>query len=151
MSIPDNPAPGNSVPAGVIPRDWPIDRVVEREPGRKCVALKYLSFSDPIFTEHFPGMPIYPGSMVLNSVFATGRAMMEGGPAAWRVAGVKRAAFRRPSLPGRVLTIIATVDAEIPPGAMAEVRYSLSDGHPAPLGNGAFLLEPVAPLEPVAS
>lgn len=130
---------------GVVPRDWPIDRVVEREPGRKCVALKYLSFSDPIFTEHFPGMPIYPGSMVLNSVFATGRTMMEGGPAAWRVAGVKRASFRRPSLPGRILTITTSIAPDGPPGSAAEVRYTVGDGEGTPLGNGSILLAEAAP------
>ncbi|UEM24782.1 hypothetical protein JL100_034110 (plasmid) [Skermanella mucosa] len=144
MSNPDIPL-ADTAP-GVVPRDWPIDRVVEREPGRKCVAQKYLSFSDPIFTEHFPGMPIYPGSMVLNSVFATGRAMMEGGPAAWRVAGVKRASFRRPSLPGRILTITATIAPDgVPAGAPAEVRYTVGDGEGTPLGNGSILLAQVAP------
>ncbi|WP_338553879.1 hypothetical protein [Paenibacillus sp. KS-LC4] len=51
-------------------RSHSLDRVIELEPGRFITALKFLSYNEPIFNEHFPEREVYPGSMVLQSIFS---------------------------------------------------------------------------------
>lgn len=89
-----------------------VDRITLWEPprrarGRKCVAL-----SDDVFADHFPGAPIWPGAMILESLAQLGGALCdEAARAAGRadalslLAVVHRAKFRRAVRAGDVIEL----------------------------------------------
>jgi len=109
----------------VLPVGYPyllIDRVVERGEGvvvtRKCVTA-----NEPYFQGHFrPPFPsIMPGTMILEGMAQTAGLLLEKGRLAV-LAGVERARFRRPVVPGDVLTITARVARRRGAVLVAEVR-----------------------------
>ena len=50
-----------------------IDRVLECEPGTRVVAIKALAYNEEFFRDHFPGMPVVPGAMVLEGFVQAAR------------------------------------------------------------------------------
>ena len=54
-----------------LPHRYPfllIDRVIEYTCGNRIVTLKNVSFNDPIFQGHYPGVPIYPGAYIMEAM-----------------------------------------------------------------------------------
>lgn len=45
-----------------------IDRIEEIRHGHHIVGVKCVSLSDDVFDEHFPGYPIFPGTLVLEGM-----------------------------------------------------------------------------------
>jgi 3-hydroxyacyl-[acyl-carrier-protein] dehydratase len=93
----------------LLPHRYPfllIDRVLDYTPGESLTALKNVSINEPIFTGHFPSMPIFPGVLLLEALAqATGilgfktvteRAENE----LYLFAGIDEARFKRPVVPG---------------------------------------------------
>jgi 3-hydroxyacyl-[acyl-carrier-protein] dehydratase len=57
-----------------IPQRYPIlmiDRVLEESPGR-CVTLKNITIDECFINGHFPGRPIMPGSLLMESMAQAG-------------------------------------------------------------------------------
>lgn len=44
-----------------------IERVIELEPGKSATGIKCVSVNEPYFMGHFPGAPIMPGVLVIES------------------------------------------------------------------------------------
>jgi len=87
-----------------------IDRVLECEPGKSVVAVKALAFNEEFFRDHFPGMPVLPGAMVLEGFVQAGRhclAAMEGGHDRWVLGAVRQMRFNRFATPGEVVRLEA--------------------------------------------
>ena len=87
-----------------------IDRVEELEPGRRCVALKFVDPEDPIFAGHFPARPILPGVLIIEAVAQTagvmlGSAAPQGDAGIALLAAVSRFKFLKPVIPGQQLRI----------------------------------------------
>ncbi|HEY8417948.1 MAG TPA: 3-hydroxyacyl-ACP dehydratase FabZ [Limnochordales bacterium] len=105
----------------LLPHRFPmlmVDRIVELERGRRAVGIKNVTITDPVFTGHYPDMPILPGVLILEAMAQVGGICLlpEEGPQALgpdaRVplfTGVDNARFRRPVVPGDQLRIEATV------------------------------------------
>jgi 3-hydroxyacyl-[acyl-carrier-protein] dehydratase len=55
----------------------PIDRELDLTKNIRLSTLKFLPKTEPIFIEHFPDFSIYPGSMIINSVLATLKALIK--------------------------------------------------------------------------
>ena len=53
-----------------------IDRIVELEPGIRCVALKSVDSAEPFFAGHFPGKAILPGVFLIEAVAQTAAVML---------------------------------------------------------------------------
>jgi len=96
----------------VIPQRDPfllIDEVIALEPGRKCIARKYLTENDFWVPGHFPGMPVTPAVMTIEMLAQTGAvcigAMEEYKGKVALFAKIDKAKFRRQLLPGEVVTL----------------------------------------------
>jgi 3-hydroxyacyl-[acyl-carrier-protein] dehydratase len=91
-----------------------IDRVVELEPGVRCVAVKFVDPANPIFAGHFPAKPILPGVLLIEAVAQTAGIMLgsaapqDSGRAGGQLAllaAVNRFKFLKPVTPGQELRI----------------------------------------------
>ncbi|MGI5309447.1 3-hydroxyacyl-ACP dehydratase FabZ [Rheinheimera sp. WS51] len=93
----------------LLPHRYPfllIDRVLDYTPGESLTAIKNVSINEPIFTGHFPNMPIFPGVLILEALAqATGilgfktvteRAENE----LYLFAAIDEARFKKPVVPG---------------------------------------------------
>ena len=52
----------------LLPHRYPfllIDRVLDYVPGESLTAVKNVTINEPIFTGHFPNLPIFPGVLIL--------------------------------------------------------------------------------------
>jgi 3-hydroxyacyl-[acyl-carrier-protein] dehydratase len=93
-----------------LPHRYPIilvDRVLEVVPGERIVALKNVTINEPYFMGHFPGYPVMPGVLIIESM-AQACAILtyvtlqpkEGDGTLFYFAGIDAARFKRPVLPG---------------------------------------------------
>lgn len=97
-----------------IPHRYPfllIDRVVELVPNQSAVGLKNVSANEHFFQGHFPGHPVMPGVLIIESMAQTAAVLVVetlGPDAAGKLVyfmTIESAKFRRPVVPGDQLRI----------------------------------------------
>lgn len=120
-----------------LPHRYPfllVDRVVSIEPkgdltstkgcedkiGTRIVALKNVSFNEPMFQGHFPDFAIFPGVLTIEAMaqtasFATYPYIMQDPAQMARgfsvvLLGVDDVRFRKPIVPGDVMRMEATLE-----------------------------------------
>jgi 3-hydroxyacyl-[acyl-carrier-protein] dehydratase len=80
-----------------------VDRILSLEPGRSIAAVKNVSATEDVFDDHFPGCPIFPGALIIET-FEQAAQLLIGASHAFgrvgRLARVSRAAFRHFVRPG---------------------------------------------------
>lgn len=54
-----------------------LDRITVLSPPEHAAALKCVSLSDDVFADHFPGLPVYPGALVLEALAQLGGVLLE--------------------------------------------------------------------------
>lgn len=99
----------------MLPHRYPfllIDRVLELEEGRRCKALKNVTGNEPFFQGHFPGNPVMPGVLIVEAMAqacgVAAFALDEDVQNKWLLfAGIDKARFKRPVVPGDQLLIEA--------------------------------------------
>lgn len=99
-----------------------VDAVAEYEPGRRLVALKNVSVNEEFFQGHFPGAPLMPGVLMIETL-AQAAAMLVLDPRGRDRAflrGVDGAKFRRQVVPGDRVRLELTLERRR--GALARVR-----------------------------
>lgn len=98
----------------LLPHRYPflmIDRVVNYEEGKTLTAIKNVSINEPLFTGHFPNMPVFPGVLILEAMAqATGLLAFKtfGAPKEnelYYFASIDNAKFRKPVMPGDQLVL----------------------------------------------
>jgi 3-hydroxyacyl-[acyl-carrier-protein] dehydratase len=101
----------------ILPHRYPfllIDRVVEIDPGQRVVALRNVTANEPQFTGHFPGRPIMPGVLLVESLAQAGAVavLSSSGNRGKLVlfAGIDECRFRRIVIPGDTLRLEITVE-----------------------------------------
>lgn len=135
----------------MLPQRYPfllLDRVLELEEGKRCKAVKNVTSNEPFFQGHFPGYPIMPGVFIVEAmaqacgiaIVAALVALHEDVANKWLMfAGIEKARFKRPVIPGDqliieavytfhklnlwVFSVRATVDGQIV--AQAEIRTAI--------------------------
>ncbi len=100
----------------ILPHRFPmllVDRITDFEPMKFARGYKNISLNEPIFSGHFPGNPVMPGVYIIEAMAQVGGiAILASGDMARKVpylAGIDRAKFRRPVVPGDQLMMEATV------------------------------------------
>jgi 3-hydroxyacyl-[acyl-carrier-protein] dehydratase len=98
----------------LLPHRYPfllVDRVVEIVPGRRLTAYKNVTINEPFFDGHFPGHPVMPGVLILESL-AQAAALLSyrssGVASSEKVTylmAIDKAKFRRPVVPGDCLQL----------------------------------------------
>ena len=60
---------------GLLPHRYPfalVDKVIEHIPGERAVAVKNVTINEPQFQGHFPGRPLMPGVLIVESMAQVG-------------------------------------------------------------------------------
>ncbi|WGV16694.1 3-hydroxyacyl-ACP dehydratase FabZ [Fuscovulum ytuae] len=98
----------------IIPHRYPfllVDKVRDIVINESCVGIKNVTANEPQFTGHFPGMPIFPGVMIIEAMAQTsgilvGLSMdLVDKQAKVFFMGVDGVKFRRKVVPGDVLEL----------------------------------------------
>ena len=92
----------------ILPQRFPfvmIDRIIDFVPGEKCTAIKNVSVNEPYFQGHFPGRPIMPGVLILESMAQAGAFLVlhdleDPLKKGMLFSAVEKSKFRAPIVPG---------------------------------------------------
>lgn len=107
----------------ILPHRFPfllVDKVISWTPGpeeknragQKIVAIKNVTFNEPFFTGHFPGLPVMPGVLQIEAMaqaaclayYRRGDPEMD-----FFIASADNVKFRKPVVPGDVLELHAEI------------------------------------------
>ena len=100
----------------MIPHRYPfllIDRVSEMRTDHSVTGLKNVTYNEPFFQGHFPGAPVMPGVLIIESMAQTSALLVVhtlGGDANGKLVyfmSIDGARFRKPVVPGDQLWIHA--------------------------------------------
>jgi 3-hydroxyacyl-[acyl-carrier-protein] dehydratase len=104
-----------------------LDRITELQPPELARGIKCVSLSDDIFADHFPGYPILPGALIIETLAQLAGVLLE---ATMRQRGrqdlhalltmADRAKFRRAVRPGDRLELEARVVTVTEDGGQAQ-------------------------------
>jgi 3-hydroxyacyl-[acyl-carrier-protein] dehydratase len=100
-----------------LPHRYPfllVDRIVEIEPRRRIVALKNVTFNEPFFQGHFPGLPVMPGVLVVEALAQAAAVLLlselpDRDSKLVLFGGIDECRFRRTVAPGDQLRLEAEV------------------------------------------
>ena len=122
-----------------------IDRFVEIVPGDRAVAVKTFSAEDDFFSDHFPGFPVVPGSLIAEAMGQAGGWLIASGrgfrdwPLLNMIDGVKLRRFVRA---GEEIRISAQIRSARDPNFEVAARASVG-GHR--VADGRFLYRVFSP------
>jgi UDP-3-O-[3-hydroxymyristoyl] N-acetylglucosamine deacetylase / 3-hydroxyacyl-[acyl-carrier-protein] dehydratase len=139
----------------LLPHRYPfllVDRVLELVPNRRVVGMKNVTINEPFFPGHWPGMPIMPGVLIVESLAQTAGVLIaasiprEGKLAL--IAAIDSIKLRRPIVPGdqvllevvgdriktqsAVVTGTAKVEGDL--AAEARIRFAIVEAQRAVAG-----------------
>jgi len=100
-----------------LPHRYPfllVDKIVEFQELKRIVAIKNVTFNEPFFQGHFPGVPIMPGVLIVEAMAQAGgvlvfKTLPERQNKLVLFMGIEKAKFRKPVRPGDQLRIEMTV------------------------------------------
>jgi UDP-3-O-[3-hydroxymyristoyl] N-acetylglucosamine deacetylase/3-hydroxyacyl-[acyl-carrier-protein] dehydratase len=92
----------------VLPHRYPfllVDKIIEIDEGKRIVGIKNVTINEPFFQGHFPGHPIMPGVLIIESMAQIGGMLLMGtvGDPESKVVyfmSLDNVKFRRPVKPG---------------------------------------------------
>ncbi|MFV0245579.1 MAG: 3-hydroxyacyl-ACP dehydratase FabZ [Qingshengfaniella sp.] len=98
----------------ILPHRYPfllVDKVRDIVPGQSAVGIKNVTMNEPQFTGHFPGVPIFPGVMIVEALAQTSAVLvgvtldLAGKDALVYFMGIDKCRFRRKVGPGDVMEL----------------------------------------------
>lgn len=101
----------------ILPHRYPflmVDAILEMEGRSRIVGIKNVTINEEFFVGHFPGKPIMPGVLMIESMAQTGALLLlqdvkDRERKLLYLAGVEDARFRRKVIPGEQLRVEVTV------------------------------------------
>ena len=98
----------------IMPHRYPfllIDKIIDLQPGKIVRAVKNITISEPFYNGHFPGEPIMPGVLILESIAQAGGFLLLNSikkPQDKLVyfTAVKNARFKKAVIPGDQLKLV---------------------------------------------
>ena len=96
-----------------LPHRYPfllVDRIVEIESDQRIVGIKNVTINEQFFQGHFPGAPVMPGVLIIESMAQVAGVMIyrdlpDKDKKLIYFTGIENAKFRRPVVPGDQLRI----------------------------------------------
>ena len=109
-----------------------VDAITEHDPGRRLVAVKNVTVSEEFFQGHFPGTPIMPAVLMVESLSQVAAILLlerEGAATRTRVylRGVNNAKFRKQVVPGDRLRLEISVGPRRAALARAQATAFVAD------------------------
>jgi 3-hydroxyacyl-[acyl-carrier-protein] dehydratase len=92
-----------------LPHRYPfllVDRVIDIRADEHGIGIKNVTFNEPHFAGHFPGIPVMPGVLVLEGMAQTAGTLCiraeasKGKPSLVYFMTIDKAKFRKPVVPG---------------------------------------------------
>jgi beta-hydroxyacyl-ACP dehydratase FabZ len=110
---PANPVYGIAEIMQFLPHRYPfllVDRILELEPDKRIVGLKNVTINEQFFQGHFPGAPVMPGVLIIESMAQVAgvliyRDLPDKEKKLIYFTGIENAKFRRPVMPGDQLHV----------------------------------------------
>lgn len=100
----------------ILPHRYPfllVDKIVELVEGERAKGIKNVTVNEPFFQGHFPGHPVMPGVLIVESMAQVGGILaFKSANVADQVLyfmGIDDARFRKPVLPGDRLELTVEV------------------------------------------
>jgi UDP-N-acetylglucosamine acyltransferase len=102
-----------------------VDAITEHEPGRRITAVKNVTVNEDFFQGHFPGEPLMPGVLMIETLAQVATILLTNGPDGAGISrtwlrGVDDAKFRLRVVPGDRLMLEVTAGPRR--GAIARLR-----------------------------
>ncbi len=96
-----------------LPHRYPfllVDRVLELKPGESILALKNVTYNEPFFTGHFPGLKLMPGVLIVEALAQAGGILLyhslpDPENVVMVMSKIEEAKFRKPVVPGDQLKL----------------------------------------------
>ncbi len=120
-----------------LPHRFPfllIDRVLSCEPGKNIVAIKNVAINEPYFQGHFPGNPVMPGVMIVESLAQAAGVLSflsqkrdSTQNLLYYFVGIDRARFKKLVIPGDQLKLNVTLLRQVRGIAKFEAIATVED------------------------
>jgi 3-hydroxyacyl-[acyl-carrier-protein] dehydratase len=103
-----------------------VDKVMELALGKHARGIKCVTLTDEVLHDHFPDHPIFPGSLLIESLAQLSGFLIEMSRKTSNeravLAQIDKAKFVKPAWAGDSIELVATLSSELDAAAVTEVE-----------------------------